>query len=380
MAFKKKIRGKMSRFYYVDFRIGEDGDPRVIHINRSTRSEDYKEACFIEQQWRADAEEQYFQNQSGLQTAEDITLQQAIKWTWEERWQHNSSGYKSLAQVEKLVGMIGDLPLSQLSGNQGFHVIKGVRDKLLNSTNGIGRVIGKTTVDRYMSALKTVLKQVEMDLEPKDFVFPRIKMYNNNKRRERILEEHEERKLFQLMDGGHPQYADLFKVMLDTGLRISEVCRLDYRKDIFLDKVQIRLQGQTTDDRAGTKNQKPRTVPLTERAFKILKRRKQDNPTNPFPWSATASIRLFKTYRNKLGFAADGEFTPHMLRHTCTTRLFQLGLQGWQVQAWLGHSDSKMTAWYNHFNCEDIRIGAELLDQLHERTYNKENYCNSSVT
>ena len=37
MPFKKKIRGKPSTFYYMDFWIGKRGAPGSIHVNRSTR-------------------------------------------------------------------------------------------------------------------------------------------------------------------------------------------------------------------------------------------------------------------------------------------------------------------------------------------------------
>ncbi len=96
MAFKKQIRNKESRYYYCDFWIGNRKEPGSIHVNKSTKETDYTRACKIEEQWRQDAEEQYFNNQDG-QGSDDMTLREAIDYTFQERREHNASGGTSLA-------------------------------------------------------------------------------------------------------------------------------------------------------------------------------------------------------------------------------------------------------------------------------------------
>jgi integrase len=56
--------------------------------------------------------------------------------------------------------------------------------------------------------------------------------------------------------------------------------------------------------------------------------------------------------------------TFHTLRHTCATRLFELGLNAKQVQVWLGHHSPAFTmATYVHLLSDDLP--ASPFGQLH---------------
>ena len=363
MAFKKKIKGKKSRFYYVDFWIGERGHPEAIHVNKSTKSANYEEACQIEDTWKAEAEERYFNNKGSLSNAEDYTLSQALKHTWEATGAQNKDGERPKRQLQGILNLNGDVALSELSGNQGFTTINNLRNNLLGLDNGRGRVLNHETVDRYMSRLKTLLNTVQRDFRLyDDLIIPHFYMFNKKHSRTRLLSQAEEVKLFKLMEADHPDKAQLFKVLLDTGMRLSEGLTMDYRHNIFLEKKMITIRG----DHMSIKSGKARSVPLTKRAYEILRSRKATHPERPFPWRQDAMSRLFKKYRIKMNFLSDGEFTAHMLRHTCTTRLLAAGVEKALVQSWLGHSAERMTDLYTHLVVEDMRSGAALLDQLHD--------------
>jgi integrase len=72
-----------------------------------------------------------------------------------------------------------------------------------------------------------------------------------------------------------------------------------------------------------------------------------------------------------MGFADDKEFTPHMLRHTCTTRLIARGESPAIVQKWMGHSQAKMTEHYTQLGVEDMRGGAKILDTYYNNLYDE---------
>lgn len=346
MAFKKHIRGRLSKHYYMDFTV------KGIHINRSTKTADYTEACKIESDLKAGLQAE--QSQLDKHKPQAWKLSEALEWVWKEKWVNNRTSDRPYTQISTIIDLVGDQTLNMFSGEMGFHTIRKI--KVLLSEDR-----GPVTVDRYLAALKTLLNVIRHELPMFDLQIPKIRMNNQETRRERILDEREERQLFRVMDHTHPEYTDLFRVLLDTGLRLSEALSLDYRKNIFLDKRQITVFS------ANTKSGKPRSIPMTKRVEDILSRRQKTSFPKPYPFTPTRADQVFRQVRIKLGFLADKDFTPHMLRHTCTTRLLRKGLPLLVVQAWLGHSDSKMTAHYSHFCVEDMRAGAEMLDSFNNR-------------
>ena len=355
MAFKKKIRGKLSRFYYVDFTVGD------IDVNKSTRTADYQEACKIEEAWKADAEERYFKAEDGLDT--DITLQQALDHVWDSRWQYNQSGQRPYCHISRIIGMVGNVPLSNLSGQRGFVALSKLRSDLLGMDNGHGKVIGKETVDRHMTSVKTLLTDMQRKFHLYDkLTIPHIDMFNIKSGRTRTLSEEEEIKLFKLM-GDDSHYSDLVRVLLDTGLRLSEALHMRYEKEIFLVKKQITLPPDMT------KPNRVKSVPMTEAVFNILTRLRLAAGERPFPWRADVCSHKFARYRDKMGFVDDPQFCLHMLRHTCTTRLIQRGVDQAIVQKWMGHSNAKMTTHYTQLGVEDMRGGAAVLDEIYNSMY-----------
>ena len=55
-----------------------------------------------------------------------------------------------------------------------------------------------------------------------------------------------------------------------------------------------------------------------------------------------------------MGLADDGAVVPHVLRHTCASRLVQGGIDIRRVQMWLGHQTLQMTMRYVHLATHDL--------------------------
>jgi integrase len=64
-----------------------------------------------------------------------------------------------------------------------------------------------------------------------------------------------------------------------------------------------------------------------------------------------------------MGKTDDPQFVPHMLRHTCATRLSQSGVSLPVIKEWLGHTTIQTTIRYAHFNKKDLLSAAQALSK-----------------
>lgn len=163
----------------------------------------------------------------------------------------------------------------------------------------------------------------------------------------------------------------LYRLMLVTGLRLSEALRLNV-EDASRAKVEVQVKGWTRD---GEKLARFKTVyfpkDLQERLVRFLrfKRRRGESLVPAAPLfvsreSARLSCRQtqrdFKKWLKEAGI--EGEFTPHALRHTAATKLLKRTGNAKLVQRYLGHSDVATTLrFYVDVFPEDLKLAAEFL-------------------
>lgn len=175
--------------------------------------------------------------------------------------------------------------------------------------------------------------------------------------RNRRLEGDEEQRLLQAAadiereystHGGQPAVPlhDLILCALETAMRRSEILRIR-RADVDLQRRVLSV--------APSKNDEPRSVPLSSQAVTILERqppRFDGLIWNAHPHSVThAFIRAAK-----LAGIKDCRF--HDLRHEATSRLFERGLDILEVASITGHKDLRMLKRYTHHKAE--RLAAKL--------------------
>jgi integrase len=218
--------------------------------------------------------------------------------------------------------------------------------KLKDYAEGLRRDgLAPATVNRRMSALGVVLRECARRGEI--VARPDLPHFTENNRRERYMTEAEEGAVFEWLKcksmaeaytpGAAPEYAVvrlMATVLLDTGLRFSELLRAVRRGD-----------GLAVDD--GKTLSSRRVVPLTTRAS--------------VAWETLQGIPLWAevkgmgepawswcSYRWERAVEAAGcpDVTLHILRHTCASRLVQRGVPIFTVSKWLGHSSVKVTERY----------------------------------
>lgn len=136
----------------------------------------------------------------------------------------------------------------------------------------------------------------------------------------------------------------IISLMLDCGLRVSEVCYLNI-EDISCDLGIIRVNG---------KGQKQRLVPLSESTEKYFNiyikyfKRKYGALIVDYSYSrltTSAISSILRRLKKELGFE---KLNPHYFRHTFATLFLLNGGDPINLQTILGHTTLKMTEEYIH--------------------------------
>ncbi len=162
-----------------------------------------------------------------------------------------------------------------------------------------------------------------------------------------VLSDTEVEKLFSAVRD--PLDRVILKLMLDTGLRSSELLSIRVM-DIDFDNKVIRV--------VSGKYGKERYVVITSDTLEILRAWIKLNNLKPddriIPLSYTGLYKRLKNLGKRAGIPL-WKIHPHVLRHTFATRALKKGLNLHSLQRLLGHSDIKTTQVYLHLTIEDIR-------------------------
>lgn len=127
-------------------------------------------------------------------------------------------------------------------------------------------------------------------------------------------------------------------VLVDTGLRISELCSLTPQNMLWQEKA-LRFSGK-----GGPfgKMSKIRVVPLSPRAFRLLSSYFAGN--NKWFVKARRAQQIVRIIANRAQIATT--VSPHVLRHTFATLALQRGISLPAVQKAMGHDKLATTAIY----------------------------------
>ncbi len=149
-------------------------------------------------------------------------------------------------------------------------------------------------------------------------------------------------------------HADAFIVLIDTGMRTGELWKLTAR-DCDFD-----WEGCGAIRIWDAKNGESRSVPMTARVKEILRRRTL-TMEQPFPYGSGWIRSMWERTKTTLGLQTDEQYVPHVLRHTCASRLIQNGVPAEVVQKWLGHKSLRVTMRYAHLAPTSLLVGIQAL-------------------
>lgn len=274
------------------------------------------------------------------------TLQEAVDRTFQTVWNGLPSERTNMFNSNAALKFFGaNCPVTRITLER--------IDEYMEHCQSIGNSNG--TVNKKLMCLSRVLRTAHERGKLK--VMPRIRLKKEPQNRIRFLSEQEEQRLLTTVAHfGYADQRDAIECLLYTGFRCSELWRLE-KRDIDFTHGTITLWR--------TKGGRPRTVPIVDKIRPILLSRCEHcvNDTELlFPDASNDWLRwAWERVRKHLGLADDPQFVPHMLRHTCATRLAQRGVSMPVIKEWLGHSSIITTSRYAHFAPTDLSNAAKLL-------------------
>jgi integrase/recombinase XerD len=143
-------------------------------------------------------------------------------------------------------------------------------------------------------------------------------------------------------------------ILLDTGLRVSELASLTPQNVLWQEK-RIMVYGKGGPYGKKTKR---RVVPLTDRARKLLEIQFATSE-NGIGLSTRTIQRLATRVANRAMITK--KVTPHVLRHTFSIRCIQKGISTRALQEFLGHDHLETTEIYLNLSPE------EALNEFHRK-------------
>ncbi len=142
----------------------------------------------------------------------------------------------------------------------------------------------------------------------------------------------------------------MIELAIETGMRQGEL--------LSLTKDSIDLESRVTR-LTDTKNGDDRDVPLSQRACKLFSDQINDNSSDSVFSNWTSGDGFRSTYRRICIRAGIDDLRFHDLRHEAASRLFEKGLNQFQVAAITGHRSLQSLQRYTHLKAKDL---VKLLD------------------
>lgn len=276
------------------------------------------------------------------------TLEYAIEQTYDKVWRGTKNGEEALHNAKMIRGVIGPkTTLDQIGEEEIDAVIKFYRK----------RGCKDSTINRKLFYLSRIMRTA---LEAKKLdEIPKMPIKKENNERIRFLSTDEETTILTWMRKMEKHdHVDATIVLIDTGVRCGELWNMEAR-DVNL----FHSGGLGAVTIWHTKTNQPRSVPLTPRVKEILMRRVLQYPAGKlFPGGNKHWYHLvWDKVRAYMNMNDDPHFVPHVLRHTCCSRLVMRGLPLPHVQKWMGHTSFKTTLRYVTLAPDALDAGAALL-------------------
>lgn len=276
------------------------------------------------------------------------TLEYAIDQTYEKIWRGTKNGEEALHNAKMIRGVIGPkTTLDQIGEEEIDAVVKFYRK----------RGCKDSTINRKLYYLSRIMRTA---LEAKKLdEIPKMPIKKENNERVRFLSTTEEATILDWMRKMEKHdHVDATIVLIDTGVRCGELWNMEAR-DVNL----FHSGGLGAVTIWHTKTNQPRSVPLTPRVKEILMHRVLQYPTGKlFPKGNKHWYHLvWDKVRAFMNMNDDPHFVPHVLRHTCCSRLVMRGLPLPHVQKWMGHTSFKTTLRYVTLAPDALDAGAALL-------------------
>lgn len=297
---------------------------------------------------RAEAETANGQLESSASVIMELqgwTLRQAVDQCKGAVWQGKGGERSAVRNSEAAITFFGEsVRLDDITTDWVDAWI--ARLKQIGNSNG--------TVNRKLAALSKVMSYAHRRGKVK--ARPHFERQLESEGRLRYLTQAEEvAALATLSQWGKDDHAEAVCVLVDSGIRPSELWRLEGRDCNFENGTMAIWQ---------TKNKRPRSVPMTRRVRDIIARRNELTPKGQrlFPFGNDWMGHAWERMKHAMGLGEDSQFVPYTLRHTCASRLIQRGVSMRVVQEWMGHRSIVVTMRYAHLSPTNLLEAVKVLE------------------
>lgn len=325
------------------------------HVQKSTKLKNKRDAEAYERAYRT----QLAKGEVGLEAKKPVPVfSQAMKdflaWSKHEHAAKPNTHQRHETSSKALLRFFGDTPLDRITKDdvEKFKTWRIKQRKtapakrLKKNPNATTKATLKpATVNRDLACLKKLFNYyINSDVLTKANPVSRVKFFAEDNEQMRVLTGEEER--LYLLAASQP-LRDVATLMIETGARPEEVCRLK-RDNINLE------QGYAAVPFGKTKAAR-RKLPLTARASDVLERRLKDAKGEYLFAGGRGGdaegkpiVKLNNAHTGARTRANLKPFRLYDLRHTFATRAAEAGVDLVTLAAMLGHSRIQMVLRYAH--------------------------------
>lgn len=302
-------------------------------------------------------------------THEEITLYEAL-----DMFVTSKTGMKTLDDIKSKVRTV-----KQYFDDRKLHLLTTREIELfVNRRKQEGRA--SQTIEHSLIQLRGCVNYAKrLGYRVSGVEFPKLKIDN---KRIRCLSIEEEKRLLEELEPNNPNYCssvtpikdrtqllqqrqdnyDLVICLLDTGARYSEIANITFK--------QLDLQNRTIH-LVRTKTNNESTLFMSNRVYKVLKRRFEDRTQDKWVFTNKSGKQPRNhstiSIRKAIANAGIEDFKVHDLRHTCASRLVQNGLTIQEVAMILGHKNLSTTLRYAHHEQKQVASKMKnVLDSLND--------------
>ena len=323
---------KRGKTWWIDFTT-----PGGERIRRSAATEDKTQAQELHDQLKAESWRVDKLGEKQRRTWDEA----AYKWLLDT--EHKRSHGQDVAQVAWLQRHFRGHYLDQLT-----------RDVIAQVGESKRQQTSPATANRLLALIRSILRRAALDWEWIDKP-PVIKLYREPKRRVRYLTPQQ---ALTLLNELPPHLADIVRFSLATGLRRSNVTRLDWSQ-VDLKRRVAWIHGDQA--KAG----KPIHVTLNATALDVLTRQIGKHQARVFTYKGKPVTQVnTKAWYGALKRAGIEDFRWHDLRHTWASWLTQQGVPLNVIQEMGAWESAEMVRRYAHLAPEQFTQHARVVDDL----------------
>ena len=324
-------------------------DVRVNGLRRQLKAGTKKEAemLFSETVQALLAGKQTVKRQRRKVAGNRFTMSQARELALQVRWQHQAQIKEATTNSKQIVSWFGEhFPIEDITPVM-IHELRQHWSKAGNQNE---------TINRKLTALRGMIGvAAEHSLILSKPVLPRDLPVKKPFKRA-MTDEEIELILGRMDENGCGYMVEALVFQLDTCSRWGDLQKLR-GEDVNLDRrtVTFRLP----------KNGEVRTVPLSERAYEIVKRYLPANPKKEvFGFSYNEIEWRFRLAKRQVGLGDDKTISMHSLRHAAASRMVASKVPDSMAMKFGGWNDRRSFARYTHLSIDDLIDCAALVSGI----------------